>query len=212
MYRQPAFREDCLEVMHDLIRSHPLGSLVTASPHGLIANLIPFLVDAHASEHGTLRAHLAKANDHVPVLRDDPEALIIFRGPQAYVSPSWYPAKAIHGKVVPTWHYAVVQVRGRPRIIDDPSWIRAHVDALTLTQEQGRENPWAASDAPEKFLAGQLKAIVGIEIEIAAIEGKFKLSQNYREPDQLGIAKGMRDDGAEAAARLNELASQRHSK
>lgn len=201
MYVPPAYRETRAEVLHALVRAHPLGTLVTAGAAGLTANLIPF--DLVETAGGTvLRAHLARANPQCDELRSGAETLVIFQGPEAYVTPSWYAAKAEHGRVVPTWNYAVVQVRGRPQVFDAPDWLAAQVGRLTEGHEAGRAHPWAVSDAPEAFIAGQLRAIVGLEIPIERIEGKWKMSQNRSEADRSGVAEGLRAEGAEAAADL----------
>jgi transcriptional regulator len=202
MYRPPHFREDRPAVLHALIRAHPFAQLVTAGEQGLMANPLPLLIDPDASPNGTLRGHLARANDQVAALRAGGEALVIFQGPQAYVSPSWYPGKAEHGKVVPTWNYVAVHTWGAPRVIDDPVWLRRLIDDLTVSQEQHRTNPWAVGDAPEDFIATMVKAIVGIEIPIDRIEGKWKASQNRSKPDQRGVAEGLRAGGNEAMADL----------
>lgn len=201
MYVPPAYRETRADVLHALVRAHPLGTLVTAGAAGLTANLIPFdLVETAGGM--VLRAHLARANPQCEDLRAGAETLVIFQGPEAYVTPSWYAAKAEHGRVVPTWNYAVVQVRGRPQVFDAPDWLAAQVGRLTEGHEAGRAHPWAVSDAPETFIAGQLRAIVGLEIPIERIEGKWKMSQNRSEADRSGVARGLRAEGAEAAADL----------
>jgi transcriptional regulator len=194
MYQPPAFREDRPEVLHALIRAHPLGTLVTGAPGGLVANLLPFLlIETEAGP--VLRAHLARANTHVNILREADEALVIFQGPEAYVSPSWYASKAEHGKVVPTWNYAVVQVAGAPEVIDAPEWLAVQIAALTEAQEAGRAEPWAVADAPAPFVAAQIRGIVGLEIPVARIEGKWKMSQNRGEADRRGVARGLRESG-----------------
>lgn len=201
MYVPPAYRETHAEVLHALVRAHPLGTLVTAGAAGLTANLIPFdLVETAGGM--VLRAHLARANPQCDDLRAGAETLVIFQGPEAYVTPSWYAAKAEHGRVVPTWNYAVVQVRGRPLVFDAPDWLAAQVGRLTEGHEAGRAHPWAVSDAPEAYITGQLRAIVGLEIPIERIEGKWKMSQNRSEADRSGVAEGLRAEGAEAAADL----------
>lgn len=199
MYVPPAFREDRPGVLHHLIRSHPLATLVTAGPAGLVANLVPFDLVERA-EGPMLRAHLARANPQCDELRTAGEALVIFQGPQAYITPSWYAAKAEHGRVVPTWNYVVVQVRGRPRVFDAPDWLGAQVTALTDRHETEQPAPWAVTDAPEAFVAAQLRAIVGLEIPIARIEGKWKMSQNRSEADRHGVAEGLRATGGAADA------------
>jgi transcriptional regulator len=202
MYRPPAFRLDDLAAQHALIRAQPLGLLVTAGSGGLLADPVPFLLDPEDGPFGTLRAHLARANPQVQALAAAPEALVAFTAAQAYVTPSWYASKAEHGRVVPTWNYAVVQARGPARLVEDADWLLAHVAALTEAQEAGRPEPWAVSDAPAPFVAAQLRAIVGLEIPIARIEGKLKASQNRPAPDREGVAAGLSAAGAPAMARL----------
>ncbi len=194
MYSPPAFREDRIEVMHALMRVHPLAMLITAGEGGLLANPLPFSVIGTGG-NGLLRAHIAAANDQVPALRTGTEALVVFQGPQAYVTPSLYASKREHGRVVPTWNYVVVQARGVATVIDDPAWLRAQVSALTAEREHGRAAPWQVDDAPESFVAAQMKGIVGLEIPIARLEGKWKISQNRADPDRLGVAEGLRDEG-----------------
>jgi transcriptional regulator len=198
MYQPPHFREDRLEVQHALIRAQPLGLLVTAGPGGLQANHIPFLVEADGSPHGKLRAHLARANPQSAELAAVEECLIAFQGPQLYISPSLYPTKQEHGKVVPTWNYITVHAWGRPQVIDDVAWLRQQVEDLTAHNEHSRETPWLVSDAPESDVAAQLKGIVGLEIPIARIEGKWKVSQNRPAVDQAGVVAGLRGGGGDA--------------
>jgi len=207
MYQPPHFREDRRDVQHALITTHSLGLLVTAGPQGLQANFIPFLIDAQASQHGTLRAHLARANPQLRELAAVDECLVVFQGPQAYVSPSLYPTKQETGKVVPTWNYITVQAWGRPQVMDDAAWLRQQVGNLTRHKEAGRDAPWDVSDAPEPFVAAQLKAIVGLEIPIARIEGKWKVSQNRVAADQAGVAAGLRGHGEMAEAMAIEVAA-----
>jgi transcriptional regulator len=194
MYLPAAFREDRLEILQALMRAHPLATLITAGPGGLIANLAPFIL-VDSGPKGTLRAHLARANHQVEALRSGAETLVVFQGPEAYITPSWYAAKKEHGRVVPTWNYVVVQARGTPRITEDPAWIRGQLDELTASQENRRAEPWKVSDAPEPFVSGQLGAIVGIEIPIAAIDGKWKVSQNRSAADRKGVQEGLRREG-----------------
>lgn len=194
MYLPPLFREDRLEVQHALIRAHPLGLLVTAGPGGLVANPIPFLVDPGAGEFGTLRAHFAKANPQRAELAAVAECLVVFQGVEAYITPSWYATKAETGKVVPTWNYAIVEAWGPPTLIDDPDWLRRQIGDLTDSREAARPAPWAVEDAPADFVAGQVKGIVGLEIPIRRIEGKWKTSQNRPAADQAGVVAGLRHD------------------
>jgi len=197
MYQPAHFREDRLEVQHDLIKKYPLGLFITAGLGGLMANPIPFVLDAAASEFGTLQAHLARANPQLQELVSVQECLIVFQGPQEYITPSWYATKRETGKVVPTWNYATVHAWGRPRVIEDMSWLRHQLDQLTQHQEQSRSTPWDVSDAPASFITGQLKGIVGLEIVIDRIEGKWKVSQNRPEGDRRGVLDGLREKGQE---------------
>jgi transcriptional regulator len=184
------FREERLEVLHALIRSHPLAMLITTGAGGATANLIPF------SLHGdVLRAHLARNNKQLDDLRAGTEALMVFQGPQSYITPSWYPSKAEHEKVVPTWNFVMVQARGTPQVMDDAVWLREQVGQMTANLESTREQPWSVADAPEDFIATQLRAIVGIEIPIASIEGKWKISQNRNEADRQGVMQGLAAEG-----------------
>lgn len=191
MYQPAAFREARMDVMHGLIRAHPLAVLVTHAEGGLLeANHLPLLIDALPSPHGTLRGHVARAN---PLWRQkhDGDALAVFQGPQVYVTPSWYPEKQATGKVVPTWNYAVVHARGPLIIHDDREWLRDLVSRLTDRQEAGMPQPWAITDAPADYIERMLGAIVGIEIPVAHIEGKWKVSQNRNDADRAGVAEGL---------------------
>ncbi|HEX5231066.1 MAG TPA: FMN-binding negative transcriptional regulator [Bradyrhizobium sp.] len=206
MYQPPAFREDRIEVQHALIRNHPLGLLITAGPAGLLANLFPFLLDADGAEKGTLRVHMARANPQWHELEVVEECLVVFQGPQDYVTPSWYATKRETGKVVPTWNYATVHAWGRPRVMNDDAWLRRQIEDLTASREARRAEPWHVDDAPADFVAMQMRAIVGIEIPILRIEGKWKMSQNRPEADRAGVIAGFRGAGeaGEAVAALVE--------
>ena len=194
MYQPAPFREDHLPTLHALIRAHPLATLITAGAGGLQANLVPFLL-AEDGLKGTLRAHIARANEQAEALREGAETLVVFQGPESYISPSWYASKEEHGRVVPTWNYVAVQVRGTPNLIEDARWLRAHVEALTSQQEDKRSAPWKVSDAPESFIAGLIGGILGIEIAIEHIEGKWKASQNRSAADRYGVKAGLRTEG-----------------
>jgi transcriptional regulator len=202
MYRPPHFREDRLDVLHALIETHRLGTIVTNGTAGLSANLVPFTLDASRGPFGTLKAHFAKANDQLAAFRDGVEALVIFQGAENYITPSWYPTKQEHGKVVPTWNYVVVQACGRPQVIEDSVWLLAQIRELTDANEGKRPAPWAVSDAPDAYVASQLKGIFGIEIEISRIEGKWKTSQNQPEANRIGVAEGLSADGHAEMAEL----------
>lgn len=198
MYRPPHFREDRLDVLHELIASHRLGTIVTNGSEGLNANLVPFTLDTSRGPHGTLKAHFAKANDQLAAFRDGSDALVIFQGAESYITPSWYPTKLEHGKVVPTWNYVTVHAWGHPVVIDDPAWLLAQISELTDVNEGKRPAPWAVADAPDAYVASQIKGIVGIEIEIARIEGKWKTSQNQPEANRVGVAEGLAAEGGDA--------------
>lgn len=203
MYQPAHFRETRLDVLHALMRAHPLGLLVSNGPDGPIVNPVPFLLDADVGDYGRLRLHLARANDQWRAIMAEPDMPVVamFRGTDAYVTPSWYASKAEHGKVVPTWNYAVVEARGRAKVIDDPAWLATQIADLTRAHEQARAEPWAVSDAPERFIDVQLRGIVGIEIDIRSLEGKWKVSQNRSEADRAGVVDGLRQeaDGSDMA-------------
>lgn len=196
MYQPPHFRETRLDVLHALVRAHPLGLLICNSPDGPVANPLPFLLDAEPAPHGRLRAHLAKANPQWRMLAESPDALVVFQGVDSYITPSWYETKRETGKVVPTWNYAIVQVRGRVRVMDDANWLAGQIAELTATHEATRAEPWHVTDAPDAFVAAQIKGIVGLEIEIASIEGKWKVSQNRPVADRVGVAEGLEADNS----------------
>jgi transcriptional regulator len=205
MYQPPHFREERLEVQHELIRSHPLGMLVTLGSAGLVANPLPFWLDASASSLGTLRAHLSRANTQWRDFDSTREALVIFQSIEAYVTPSWYETKRETGKVVPTWNYAVVQAYGAMKVVDDPAWLMRQITEMTQGQEARQTEPWSVEDAPATFVAAQLKGIVGVEIDITRIEGKWKVSQNRPEADRPGVAEGLRTSEDDAARRMADL-------
>lgn len=192
MYIPKHNEETNFSVLHALIRSHPLGTWVTSAGGELLANHIPFLLDASHGEHGTLVGHVARANNVWKTFSTQVNSLVIFQGPEAYITPSWYPSKRAHGKGVPTWNYVVVHAQGMPRAIEDRDWLLRHVTALTATQEAGEEFPWKVLDAPQDYVDRMLGAIVGIEIPISSLVGKWKVSQNRPEEDRLGVVSGLR--------------------
>ena len=205
MYLPPHFREEDSARLHALIRSRALGLLVTNGPGGLMANPIPFLLDAERGPHGTLRAHVARAN---PVWHEADgvrEALVVFQDVDSYITPAWYASKREHGRVVPTWNYATVHVYGPLTVIDEAAWLHDQISALTDRHESSRSDPWAVTDAPEKFVEAQVRGIVGIEIPIARMEGKWKVSQNRSDADRDGVASGLREIGDADAVRMAEM-------
>lgn len=198
MHCPSAFRETRLPVLHELMARHPLGTLITACSGGLIANLVPFSLHS-GGEHGLLRAHLARNNQQLEALREGAEVLVVFQGPQGYVTPSWYPSKAEHGKAVPTWNYCMVQVRGQAQVIEQAGWLREQLEQLTANHENQRSQPWQVSDAPADYISAQLRGIVGVEIPIAAIEGKWKMSQNQSPANRQGVIDGLNAESESAA-------------
>lgn len=206
MYLPSHFEERRPEVLQQLMQAHPLGLLVTQGESGLQADPIPFVFDADpAGGPGVLRAHVARANPVWREARTDTESLVVFQGPQAYISPGWYPAKAEHGKVVPTWNYIMVQARGRLRVIDDADWLRAFVTRLTDRFEAPRAAPWAVSDAPADYITAMLRAIIGVEIVLTSLTGKWKVSQNRSAADRAGVAQGLAQRSGSGAAAVAAL-------
>ena len=189
MYLPKHFEQPDAATLAALMRESPLATLVITTPGETTADLIPMEYIADAGPQGTLRGHVARAN---PLWRKaGAKALAIFHGPQAYISPNWYPAKREHGKVVPTWNYTMVQARGVLRAIDDAAWLRDFVGRLTTRHEAALPAPWAVSDAPDDYVQQMLRAIVGIEIELSSLQGKWKVGQNRAEADRLGVAAGL---------------------
>ena len=205
MYLPAHFAESRPEVLQRLVQDHPFGLLVTQDANAIVANSMPFFLDADpAGGPGVLRAHVARANPVWREARTDTDSLVVFQGAQAYVSPGWYPSKAEHGKVVPTWNYVMAQARGTLRAIDDAAWLHAFVTRLTTKHEAVQAKPWAVTDAPPDFIDTMVRAIVGIEITLTALTGKWKVSQNRSATDRAGTASGLRATGHEDAARSVE--------
>jgi transcriptional regulator len=201
MYLPAHFAETRTEVMRELFVAHPLGALVTLGPEGLNANHVPFEYDLHPAPLGTLRAHVARANPVWKEFSKDVDCLVIFQGPQVYITPSWYETKKETGKVVPTFNYIVVHAYGVMRAIEDAPWLRQFVGRLTDHFESPRDEPWSVTDAPEDFIATQLRAIVGIEIRLTRLLGKWKASQNRPAADRHGVVAGLRElDDADSRA------------
>jgi transcriptional regulator len=201
MYVPPFNRLDDEAELRALVRSVGAGELVTTGADGYpLATLLPVVWDGDR-----VIAHVAKANPHWRELEEETKALLVVRGPQAYVSPSWYATKAEHGRVVPTWNYSAVQLRGRLRVHHDPAWLRAAVTRLTDHHEQPRQQPWEVSDAPEQYVEGQLRGIVGVELLVEQVHGKAKLSQNRSDDDRAGVVRGLT---AEGSAEAGEVARQ----
>jgi transcriptional regulator len=187
MYLPSHFREDRLDVLHEFIERHPLGALVAAPNGELTADHLPMLLARSEGEKGTLHGHVARSNPLWKSTAAGSEVLVIFGGANTYVSPSWYAEKAVTGKVVPTWNYAVTHVRGRIEFYDDTGRLRELVSSLTSHHERKQPSPWSVDDAPEAYVQAQLRAIVGFKIQIGDIVGKFKASQNRSDADRVGI-------------------------
>lgn len=209
MYIPTHFDESRPEVLRALISAHPLATLVTLTADGLNANHIPLRLHAEEGALGTLRGHVARANAIWKDIDARVETLAVFQGPDSYITPGWYATKQETGKVVPTWNYAVVHVYGSLRAIDDPAWLRPHLAALTETHEASREEPWHVSDAPADYTEKLMLGIVGIELTITRMTGKWKVSQNQPAANQAGVIAGLREHPSESAARMAELVAER---
>lgn len=199
MYQPTQHREDRLSVQHDLIEAHPFGLLISTGAEGILANGLPFLLQRGSGDKGRLQAHIARANPQWAGL-DGQEVLVVFQGPLTYVTPGFYETKRETGKVVPTWNYAMVQARGVARVQADTAWLDTQIAALTDRHEAVQAVPWEVSDAPRPYIEAQLRGIVGIEIDIRELEGKWKVSQNRPEGDRLGVAQGLAEAHPEMAA------------
>ncbi|HTS93879.1 MAG TPA: FMN-binding negative transcriptional regulator [Stellaceae bacterium] len=200
MYVPTNFAEERVPVLHETIRAIKLGTLVTLGGEDMTASHVPMLVDPEPAPYGTLIGHIARANPQWKDASDKVRALAIFLGPDAYITPSWYATKRQTGKVVPTWNYAAIHAYGRVRFIEDPERLLQIVTRLTDTHEGNRAMPWAVTDAPADYVKGMLRAIVGFEIQIERLEGKWKMSQNRPAEDRAGVIEGLRSDGETTVA------------
>lgn len=190
MYQPDHFRVDDLQRMHALMRARPFAALVSAGSAGLYATHLPTVLKDDGP-YGLIECHLARGNPHWKDLAGVGEALMIFQGPQGYITPNWYSSKAEHGKVVPTWNYAVVHAYGRPEVMQDKEWLHRHVSELTAQQESSESRPWATSDAPASFIEAMLRGIVGFRFAITRLEGKWKMNQNREQKDREGVVAGL---------------------
>jgi transcriptional regulator len=211
MYIPASYAERDLPTLIAFLERHPFAALVTASEStGLLATHLPLVLDRDAAAPGTLLGHLARANPHYrQIASGATEAMVIFTGPNAYITPEWYPAKQEHGRVVPTWNYVAVHAYGTVCLRDDPAFLRQHLEALTSRHEADRAKPWQVSDAPEEFIAQQMKAIVGFELKIARLEGKWKMSQNRSGADIDGVIRGLGASEAQADRAVAALVAER---
>jgi transcriptional regulator len=195
MYLPSLFREDRPDVLAGLMRDYPLATLVTLGKSGLIASHIPLIYEPIADSPGVLHGHVARVNTQWQDARTDGEALAIFQGPEAYVSPTWYATKVETGRVVPTWNYAVVHAYGTLETYSEPERLRSHLELLTATHEASFSLPWTVNDAPKTYIDSMIAAIVGIDFHITRLEGKWKVSQNRPAEDREGVVRGLRNQG-----------------
>jgi len=208
MFTPANLKEDRVEVLHSLIKQHPLGAMVINAGDGPTADHIPFILHDDGSINGVLRGHVAKRNPVVEAAKAGVQTLVIFQGPQVYITPSWYPSKREHGKAVPTWNYALVHAHGTLSLQEDKAWLREHLDALTHRHEHMRSEPWAPSDAPVKFIDQQIGGILGVQIKIDRFEGKWKVSQTKNVTDRAGVVEGLRQVATDDAKAMAELVKQ----
>ena len=207
MYRPDAFREDRPSVLHALMRDRPLGLLITTGASGVTANPVPFALYPDEGPAGTLRAHVARANPQWRDLRGGAEAVVVFQGAEGYVTPTWYATKAETGRVMPTWNTATVEARGPARTVEDEGWLCRQVDDLTAIHEGRRPRPWSVADAPGPYVDALIRGIVGIvgiEVAVASLTGKWKVSQNQPPTNREGVARGFAADGSAEMAGLVE--------
>jgi transcriptional regulator len=205
MYTPKYFEETRAEVLHGLMRAYPFATVVAHTANGFVANHLPFeWVD------GVLHGHVARGNELAQM--DGAEVLLVFRGPDGYISPNWYPSKHETGREVPTWNYAVVHVHGRLRVIDDAAWLRALLERLTDRHEAGQPQPWKVTDAPEDHIEKSLHAIIGLEVTMDRVEGKFKLSQNHPARNRAGVIAGLRERNSDGDLELAALMGEQESK
>jgi transcriptional regulator len=207
MYLPKLHEESDLGVLHALIRAHPLGTWATQGDGGIIMNHLPLMLDPDRGQYGTLMCHVSRANTVWGSFSGTVESVIAFHGAEAYISPSWYASKALHGKVVPTWNYAVVHAHGIPTLVDE-SRLLEHLAQLTDAHEAGRPSPWHVGDAPAEFIRQMGQQIVGIEIPISRIVGKWKVSQNRSPEDRRGVVAGLEDNGDARSREMADLVDQ----
>ena len=208
MYLPRSFAETDVGALHAFMGAHPFAALVT-SEGGLFATHLPLVLRADVGPYGVLEGHVARANEHHKRGSGPIEGLVMFIGVHAHVTPTWYPSKAVDGRTVPTWNYVAVHAYGRVRFLDDEAFLRAHLARLSERHEPMRDSAWAPSDAPADYVAQQLRAIVGVEIEITRLEGKWKMSQNRSDEDARGVVDGLHSTGDAMDAAVAELVGRR---
>ena len=209
MFQPAIFQEDRLDVMQGLMRAHPFATLISSATGELTADHIPMILHDDEDAHGVLRGHVSVGNPLFKKTDGALDVLAVFQGPHTYITPSWYASKQEHGKVVPTWNYAVVHARGTLNFNRDESWLLRHLHDLTQQHEGHRPNPWAVSDAPEGFVKHQLRGLVGFEIQVSNIDGKWKVSQNKNEADKTGVATGLLDENTVDASAISKFVTER---
>ncbi|MEE4377407.1 MAG: FMN-binding negative transcriptional regulator [Candidatus Competibacteraceae bacterium] len=203
MHVQAHFSESRKPILHDLIQKHPLATFIIYCDE-IIIDHFPLVLD-NVGEHGVLKGHVPRANDLWKALGNGQQAVAVFQGPEAYITPSWYPSKHKHGKAVPTWNYVVVHAHGVPLAVHNRDWLLAHLNQLTDQQESGRNPPWKVSDAPTDFTDKTLEMIVGIEMPISTLIGKWKVSQNRSPADRMEVAAGLKDRGASGDLDMEDM-------
>jgi len=208
MYLPDQFRVEDVPQMHALMRARPFAALVSAGSAGLYASHLPTVLQDDGP-YGVIECHLARANPHFRDLAEGNEALMIFQGPDGYITPNWYPSKAEDGKVVPTWNYAVVHATGRPEVVNEKAWLLRHVSELTDQQERTEARPWALSDAPDRYVDVMLRGIVGFRFAITRLEGKWKMSQNRELKDQEGVVRGLQGRATADDIEMADLVARR---
>ena len=205
MYNPSPFAENRVDVLHAFIRQYPLAVIVSCGDEGPEATHVPVVLHEDVGRHGMLRCHFARANRQWEMMRSRPTVLAILQGPDHYITPNWYPSKREHGKVVPTWNYVAVHVRGKARIIEGQQELEQHLRTLTHQHESGRETPWSIDNAPKEYIEALSRGIVGIEIEIVEIQGKWKVSQNRPETDRMGVVAGLEAAGSPSSLTMARL-------
>lgn len=211
MYIQKQLAEDNTEILHEYIKSHSFGTLIISSPAGVEANHIPFELITENSEHYLLRAHVSLSNPAWKLAGEIKHALVIFQGPHSYISPSLHPARNTHGKVAPSWNYSAVHAYGAIEVVRDPEWLHNHLDRLVIHNEANRKNPWSLTEAPQDFIDTAVQFIVGLEIKISHLYGKFQASQQYSASIRESIADGLRAEGNPEANAVAEMILSRKS-
>lgn len=204
MYVPEHFKLGDAAEQHALMRAYPFAALITTSDTGFEVTHLPTMLKSEG-ELGVVECHVSRANPHWREIAKSGRGLLIYTGPEAYITPAWYPSKHEHGKVVPTWNYAVVHAHGAAEIVDDREWLVRHVSELTDQQEAGAAVPWATTDAPGNFIEVLSRGIVGMRFVIDRLEGKAKMSQNRELPDRAGVVAGLASRAAEGNAKVADL-------